>query len=155
MVEVYSIVGENEPDTAKRTASFNKGVNTLNKLKNHFTKEKDDAGRAKIELATGYLMIRRMNGEIKMNLLDLAQETRGKAASVFLALMAIPENNEKLQKIAFYIQEAYKEGIPLLIEHGTPDIALDQCEKYLATFPEGKYAPQVRAWLNQSKSQTN
>ena len=146
LVETHCVIGETEKDEAKRTRHFNAGVGTLKKIADHL---KTPEGRAKTELAAALLLVRRMNGEKNMGLVEKARETCGKAAGGFLALMSIPPGNESL---SHFLHEAYKEGIPLFIEFGAEDIAAEQCEKYLATFPEGKYAPQVRAWLNQSRA---
>ena len=144
LVEVYSVVGENEKDNAKRATNFNRAASILPKIKRHFPN--DEVGQTRIDFAGAQLLVRRMNAEVKLGLPEQAQETRGKAAAGFLALMSIPPGKDKL---AFFLHEAYKEGIPLFIEFGAPDIAKEQCENYLANFPEGKYAPQVRVWLSQ------
>lgn len=146
LAEVYSVTGENEKDNAKRTKLFNNGMQTLKKIGNY---QPSAEGKAKTDLAAAKLLIRRMNAENKLGLTDIAKDTCGKAAQGFLALMQIPPGNEKLGPI---LQDAYKEGIPLFIEFGAPDIAVERCNAYLATFPEGRHAAQVRIWLNQASA---
>ncbi|MCL1888760.1 MAG: tetratricopeptide repeat protein [Kiritimatiellaeota bacterium] len=144
MIQVCTALGENEKDNAKRIGYFNKGANLIKEIPRH---DKTPEGATKADLAATRLLIKRMNAEKKFGFDKEARETCGRAISGYLGMLGIPPGNEKL---APYLHEAYKEGIPLFIEFGAPDIALEQCEKYLTTFPEGKYAPQVRAWLNQA-----
>jgi len=41
--------------------------------------------------------------------------------------------------------------LPLLLDHKKFGDAVEDCEKYLSTFPEGRYKTDVQNWLNQAK----
>ena len=147
LVEVCSIIGEGEKDTPKRNLSFSQGVNTLKNIARHLNTPE---GKARTDLAAVMLLIRRMNAEKNFGLTKEARDTCGTAAQGFNAIFLIPPGNEKIDP---YLHEAYKEGIPIYLEYGAPDIAAERATAYLNTFPEGKYVQQIRLLLNQAQSQ--
>lgn len=146
-VEVYGTLGESATDNTKRVTYFNDGVKTLDQLARYLNTAE---GKVQTDLAAGHLLVRRMHAEKKAGLDNQAKETCGRAAQIFTDIMEAPAGNEKMIP---FIHDAYRAGIPLLLEFGAPDLALENCDTYLATFPEGRYTPQIRLWRNQAQAE--
>ena len=148
LVEVHSLIGEQEKDSKKRTESFNAGVNILRKIAVYL---KTPVGRAQTDLAAARLLVRRMKAEETAGLEADARKTAGLAAQGYIALIALPPNDEKF---ASFLHDSYREGIDILLNKTkTPDFALEYADQYLKTFPEGRHAATIRNLRNQALAQ--
>ena len=146
LVEVASEEGKTEKDDNERTRLFNSAVDALKMVKKYRTKPED---LAEIELTSGEVLLRKLDAEKKLGLSKQAAETRGKAIVAFqIMIMNMDPGNVNL---APTLEKAYFYCLPLLLDHKKFGDAVEDCEKYLSTFPEGRYKTDVQNWLNQAK----
>ncbi len=73
---------------------------------------------------------------------------RGSAIIMYDQVMM---NGNKDPKIAAYVEDAYHEVIPLQLAGGLYKQAIENAEKYLELFPEGRYVTDIRNRLNQAR----
>jgi len=100
-------------------------------------------------LTSGEVLLRKLDAEKKLGLSKQAAETRGKAIVAFqIMIMNMDPGNVNL---APTLEKAYFYCLPLLLDHKKFGDAVEDCEKYLSTFPEGRYKTDVQNWLNQAK----
>ena len=55
--------------------------------------------------------------------------------------------------LAPLVETAYFESTPLLLEHGEWLMAAENCESYLGSFPRGRHVAEMRAWMNQARTE--
>jgi len=146
LVEVASEEGRHEKDDNERTRLFNTAIDALKMVKKY---RKEPEEMVELDLAAGQILLRKMEAEKKLGLKEQVAETRGKAIVAFqVMIMNINPGNAKL---ASTLEKAYFYCVPLLLEHKKFKDAEEDCETYLRIFPNGRYATDIRNWLNQAK----
>jgi TolA-binding protein len=144
--ETASRQGETERDDAKRKKLFNTAVDALRMVKRYRTKPTE---LLDLDIAAGRVLLRKYNAEKLLGLTDQATKTRGEAIVAFkLIIMQVNPGNADL---AAQLQVAYHLAIPLMLEHGAAQAAVEDSEAYLRSFPNGKFVTDVRIWLNQAQ----
>ncbi len=146
LVEAASEEGKTEKDDNARTLLFNQAVDALKTVKRYRTEPEQ---QRELDLAAGEVLVRKMEAEKKMGLTDKAAVSRGNAIVAFKVLVdTIEPGNVKLAAIQ---ESAYAACLPLLLEHKAFGQTQEMCERYLASFPNGRYTTDVRNWLQQAK----
>ena len=150
LIDVIAAEIENEMDDAKRNAFMGKATDVFRFLKQLKNKPEDMAG---YDLQGGYLLKGKMQAEIKLGRKEEAEKTRGKAITAFQTLMM--RLQPSTPALGETLEAAYHEAIPLMMELKIwPEIVSDG-EKYLSMFPTGRYATDIRNWVNQAKIEVN
>ncbi|MDA3926370.1 MAG: hypothetical protein PF904_16900 [Kiritimatiellae bacterium] len=146
LAEAASEEGKTEADNDLRTELFNQAVDSLKLVKSYRTNRTDIA---EIDLATGDMLVRKMQAEKQLGLDDQAAETRGNAIVAFMTIIdRLDPGNESL---APYLERAYFAFTPMLLEHKAYEQAVEDCERYLKLFPQGRYKTDMQNWLNQAR----
>lgn len=146
LAEAASEEGKTEADNDLRTELFNQAVDSL-KLVKGYRKSKEEI--AEIDLATGDMLVRKMEAEKKLGLDDQAAETRGNAIVAFMTIIDRLDPGD--ESLAPYLEKAYFSFTPLLLEHKAFKQAVEDCETYLRLFPQGRYKTDMQNWLNQAR----
>jgi TolA-binding protein len=146
LVEVAGSQGETERDDAKRAQFFKTVKDALGMVRRYRTKPDEMAA---LDIAAGRVLLRKQTAEKSLGLKDQAVKTRGEAIVAFKLI--IMNTNPGNAVLAPYLEQAYALCIPLILEHGKPQIAVEDCAAYLQAFPNGKYATDVRIWQNQAQ----
>ncbi len=146
LAEAASEEGKTEADNDLRKDLFNQAVDSLKLVKNY---RKTKAEIAEIDLATGNMLVRKMEAEKKLGLHDQAAETRGTAIVAFMTIIDRIDAGDA--SLAPYLEKAYYAFTPMLLEHKAYDQAIEDCETYLRIFPDGRYKTDMQNWLNQAK----
>ncbi len=146
LAEAASEEGKSEADDDQRTDLFNQAVDAL-KVVAGYRKEKGEI--AEIDLATGNLLVRKMEAEEKLGLNEQMVESRGKAIIAYMSI--IDRINPGDAELAQFLEQAYYAFVPLLLKHKAYDQAVEDCQAYLKLFPEGRYKTDVQSWMNQAK----
>lgn len=146
LVAAASEEGKSEKDQNARTLLFNQAVEALRTVKRYRTEPEE---QRELDLQAGMVLVRKMEAEKQMGLNSEATETRGRAIVAFKVLIdTIDPGNAKMAAVQ---EEAYFQCLPLLLEHKVFGQAEEACERYLTTFPNGRYVTDVRNWLNQAR----
>jgi len=146
LVEVASEEGKTEKNDEIRKELFNTAVDAIKMCQAYV---KDEVEKRELDLAAGRVLVRKMEAEKKLGLAEQAKETRGKAIVQFKVMIAtINPGNVGLANV---LEKAYYSCLPLMLEHGVFDQAVEDCETYLRIFPNGSHTTEVKTWLNQAK----
>ncbi|MFA7172061.1 MAG: tetratricopeptide repeat protein [Kiritimatiellia bacterium] len=146
LADAASEEGKTEADNELRKDLFNQAVDSLKLVRGY---RKTKAEIAEIDLATGNMLVRKMEAEKKLGLNDQAAETRGTAIVAFMIIIDRFDPGDAI--LSPYLEKAYFAFTPLLLEHKAYAQAVDDCETYLRLFPQGRYATDMQNWLNQAK----
>jgi len=146
LAEVASSQGETERDDAKRKLLFNAAADALRMVKRYRTRP---AEMAELDIAAGRVLLRKQAAEKLLGLNEQAAKTRGETIVAFKLI--IMNTNPGNAELAPYLEQAYAYCIPLILEHGIPQAAAEDCAAYLQAFPNGKFATDVRIWQNQAQ----
>lgn len=146
LAQVASSQGEIERDDNKRKQFFNTAADALRMVKRY---RSGPAEMAELDIAAGRVLLRKQTAEKLLGLNDQAAKTRGEAIVAFKLI--IMNTNPGNAILAPYLEQAYALCIPLILEHGKPEAAANDCAAYLQAFPNGKFATDVRIWQNQAQ----
>lgn len=128
-----SEMGAGEPDAAKRRLAFNRAIRALNSVRLLAGREPDVRARADFETAR----VQRLQGD------------RQEAQASYQRLLLLADMGDP--KVVPWIEKAVEEGIPLVMELGRFDDAVELCELYLKNLPQGRLAERVRQWRDQAR----
>ena len=146
LVEVASEEGKTEKDDNERTRLFNAAVDALKLVKKYRTKPEE---MAELDLMAGEVLLRKMDAEKKLGLAKQAAETRGNAIVAFQRM--IMGNQQGNAALAATLEKAYFYCMPLMLEHKKFADTIEDCERYLSMFPDGRYKTDIQNCLNQAK----
>ena len=152
LVEAASEEGKNEADNDRRRDLFNQAVDALKFVKAWYTREGAEVNKrkiAEIDLATGELMVRKMEAEKNLKLEEQMVESRGKAIVAYMTIIDRFDPGDA--DLVSHLETAYNVFIPLLLEHEQFDQVVEEGESYLKLFPEGRYRTKIETLVNQAK----
>jgi len=142
----YSQLAMAEPNGEKRFDMFNTAVNALKRAMKF---ERTAGGRTKLEVDVGKLLERKAEAEKKYGTEAKADEYTGQAIAAYQTILLFKNPFE--EGIGPHMQDAYNQCLPLLLETEKWDDALQDAEKYLKTFPNGKYVLNVRTYQTKAR----
>jgi len=137
--------GMREPDAGRRLDLFNVSVTAMKTVKAYRTNALE---RAETDVQVGRLLARKARAEEKFGTPEGARRYKGQAVSAYQALLM--SSDPSAAGLGPVLEEAYHECLPLMAEIKVWDDVLDDCNAYLAAFPGGKYAADVRNLKNQA-----
>jgi tetratricopeptide (TPR) repeat protein len=132
LCRVYAELWKVEKSDVKRADLYKKAVEAMNTIK-RFARDPDIRVRADLEL---------------MRMQVLTGRNREAVASCSRVLLLADTGNPKVRP---WYEEAFAEGLPLILKAEDFENALEFCEKYLAEFPQGKYVKEARKWRDEAK----
>lgn len=144
--KAYSVLGAKEADQDNRKAIFDKAINAM-KRSRKFVKDKGVQARSDLEIARIYMRMAKAATDFGPK--PQVAECKGDAVATYQIIMMTA--NPQDAGVRPYLEEAYYECLPLLVEmERWSDVAEDGAG-YLNVFSGGKYAPEVGAWVNRAK----
>lgn len=146
--QAASLAGERERDDLKRKLLFNAAVDAMKQVRQRRTNQVEMAAS---DIAVGGIMARKARAEKEFGMTDKARDSRGQA---LIAYQSFIDNADPANLVlAPLVETAYFESTPLLLEHGEWLMAAENCESYLGSFPRGRHVAEMRAWMNQARTE--
>ncbi len=141
-----SEAGAQEKDGARRKELFDTAISAMKDVKKRRTTVID---KAQADIEIGRIMSRKARAEAEFGTPERAENFRGMAVISYQGFIdSVDLSNGELMP---YVETAYYEATPLLIEGGFWDIIDKNADSYLATFPQGRYRTEFIAWKNQAR----
>lgn len=131
----------------QRKITFNEGVLALKKARRYV---KTIQERGMLDLAVARTETAKATAEIKHQNPEAAKAYRGKAMVSYQVMLLSQYARDPQAR--FYIEEAYAECIPLMVEDAFYQEALEQCNAYLQTFRDGRYGAKVTGWKRRTQA---
>ena len=144
----YTDLGAKETDEQRRSDDFNKAVKAMNKAS---TYEKSPVGLLKIDLAVARMWLMRAKAEDQFRG-QKGKDYKERALGGYQSIILL--NSPEKPDLRALIEDAYNESIPLFVEQQKWSDVTENCDKYLATFPQGRYLADVRKWRNKARMNT-
>ena len=141
----YSELGMMESNEDKRFDLFNNAVKAMKRVRIFV---KTDEKRAESDLRIGRTFELKAAAEEKFGSKKKALEYKNDAIAAYQVLMMT--GNFSDQKVRPYIEDAFHECIPLLLETERWDDVVEDCDNYRELFQSGKYLLDVNKWRNET-----
>ncbi len=143
----YSEMAAEEEDDDKRFRLFNTAVKRMRKVRMY---TRDPASLAKSDLEVARIERRKAESEKKFGSEEKAARNRNKAIATYQIL--IMNANVVNENVRPYIQDAYHECIPLMLETENWDDVITESNAYMSQFPDGKYLLEIKQWKNRAQT---
>ena len=144
--KAYSVLGAKEADQEKRKEIFNKAIDAM-KRSRKFVKDKGIQARSDLEIARIYMRMAKAATDFGPK--PQVAEYKGDAVATYQIIMMTA--NPQDAGVRPYLEDAYYECLPLLVELERWSDVVEDGAGYLNVFGGGKYAPEVGAWVNRAK----
>lgn len=144
--EAYAAVASTTSDGKERFDLFNKAVDAMNRARRF---AQDDGVRTELDVGVASIFERKAAAERKFGTPAKADEYRNEAVASYQTVIMFRDPNNAA--IAPYLQDAYANCLPLMLEMERWDDVVDDAQKYLSVFPNGKYVLNVRQALNRAR----
>jgi len=132
-------------DRDDRIKMFNKAVDAM-KIVRQFRTEPGEL--AKTDNDIGRILLHKAAAEFRMR--DEAREREYTMQAIAHFITVLDSGNPTIPEVVPYLEESYHLAIPLLLKLNEFDDAREYAERYLKTFPSGRYLTDIRNWLNQA-----
>jgi len=147
--KAYSALGEKETGELERMNRFRAAQKQLRIANRFLAARTNEAGVARTELEAGRVAMRYARLAQKGGGAATYADQRQNASGAFYSLILKGETVGKEGMV--YLEEAYIEYIPLVLEIEHWADAKEACEQYLKLFPHGRALPAVASWLNKAE----
>lgn len=144
--EAYSELAKDEEDNNKRILIFNKAVTALNKSRSF---EKSPEGNARLDIELSRIYKRKADAENQYGDKEKAKKYINDSIAAYQKLILF--GNPEETGVTKYIETAYTECIPLLLETERWSDVVDDCDSYMELFPNGKNIREVRSLRGKAK----
>lgn len=142
----YAQLGRREANAEKRFEFFNLAIKAMKDARKYeLTPEnqmRSDVGIARIQLL-------KARAEEEFGTKEKAAGYRNDAVGTYQILIATASFNDPA--VRRYIEEAYHECIPLLLEMERWTDVLEDADRFLELFPNSRWEADVRNWRNQAR----
>ncbi|MFW5871018.1 MAG: tetratricopeptide repeat protein [Verrucomicrobiota bacterium] len=135
----YSEMAAAEENGDKRVKLFNQAVKRMRKVRQYTN---DPALLAKSDLEVARIDRRKAQAEKKFGSEQKTARYRNKAIATYQIL--IMNANVQNEEVRPYIQDAYNECIPLMLEAENWDDVINDSNTYISQFPGGKYLATIQ-----------
>jgi len=143
----YSELAVTETDKDKRFDLFNLAVKALNKVRKY---DQTEAGAAKSGVEVARISERKAKAEEQFGGdAESIRKYRGDAIAAYQTLLMMSDLNN--QEVRPFLEQAFFECLPLMMQLELYQDVFDDCGKYLETFPRGKYVNDIRGWRSSAK----
>ena len=144
--EAYSEMAKNETDTNKRIGIFNKAVEALIRSRSF---EKLPEGHARLDVELSRIYKRKYDAELEYG--DKTKAARYLNESIAAYQKLILFGNPEAAGVTKYIETAYAECLPLLLETERWSDVMEDSAAYIKTYPNGKNIRAVRSIRGKAK----
>jgi tetratricopeptide (TPR) repeat protein len=134
-------------DALSRKKQFNEGVLALKKARGAV---RTVAQRAMLDLAVARTETAKAVAETKHGNAEGAKDYKGSAVASYQVMLLSAYTADPLARP--YVEDAYADCIPLMIEIEFYQDAIEQCDTYLRKFREGTYAVEVAGWKRRARA---
>ena len=141
-----SEAGRTEKDSDKRKVLFDTAISAMKDVKKRRTTAVD---KAQADIEIGRIMSRKAKAEAEFGTEARAEDFRGQATISYQGFIDSADMSNA--QLLPYVETAYFEAVPLLIDSGAWDIIDENANSYLTTFPNGRYRTDFISWKNQAK----
>lgn len=131
-------------DRDARVRMFNKAVDAM-KVVRTFRKEPGELARTDNDI--GRILLRKAEAERRLKDEVREKDYTKQAIAHFITVM--DSGDATLPEVVPHLEESYYIAIPLMMQIKEFADAKVYCEHYLTQFPGGRYATDVRNWLNE------
>jgi tetratricopeptide (TPR) repeat protein len=145
--EIYGTLGGREADEAKRDGLFGKAVEAMNKAKRH---ARQAGVESRAELIIGRIREQQARAAEQFGPPEKVRVFRGKAVAAYQILIGM--RNPSDPAVRPHMEQAFAECIPLMLSMQRWQDALENCERYMQLFKDGRFAPEVRSWTNEARA---
>ena len=90
------------------------------------------------------------NADLELAAIQLLQGKQGEALASYRRLILLGKIGDP--KVRPAIEKAFERSVPLQIEAGKFQDAIDSCENYMKAFPQGRLVKQAQQWRDQMVS---
>jgi tetratricopeptide (TPR) repeat protein len=144
--EAYAAVASEASDEDVRYDLFNKAVETIKRARRF---ARDDGTKTELDVTVGKLFERKSTAERNFGTEEKADGYRADAVAAYQAVMMFKDPKDK--EVAPHLQEAYGRCLPLMVEMERWDDVMQDGQKYLDAFPNGKYTLEARQALTKAR----
>lgn len=142
----YAELGSEEQDEDKRFEFFNKSILAMKKVRQRTSSLPD---RADLDIKVAKIYLLKKAAEEKFGRPEGAKEALTQSVMTYQSLVLFSDAEQA--GIKPYLEKAYYECIPLLIEMERWQEAVDNCNEYLELFGAHDHSSEVRVWSNKAK----
>ncbi len=135
----YSELAKSESDGDKRLDLFNKAVLAMTTARQY---DKSSGFRARSDVVIANLLLQKGQAEGEFGSADKANEYRGEAITTLQGLMMLGDANDADARP--HIEDAFGICVPLLVEAEHYQAAVDDADRYVETFSNGRYLSEIR-----------
>lgn len=146
MSRAASEVGMREPDKKKRHTMFNRAARAIKDIRPY---RKTPAELAELDVQAGRILARKAKAEKQFGTPEDAAQAQGSAIANYLIMIDSAKVGDIT--VAPYLESAYHECVPLMMEIERWDDAVEYASAYLQLFERGKYVVDLRNWLNEAQ----
>ncbi len=141
--DAYAAVASEIADEKERPELFNKAVEVMIRARRLV---KDDGARTELDVGVARIYERKSAAERQFGTPEKAAAYRDEAVAAYQSVIMFRDPNDAA--VAPHLQAAYAACLPLMVEMERWDDVVQDAQKYLEAFPNGKDAPAVRQAQN-------
>jgi len=142
----YAAVASETADEKARFELFNKAVVVMNRARRFVN---DDGLRTELDVGVARIFERKAAAERQFGTPAKAGEYRNEAVAAYQAVIMFRDPN--IAGVAPHLQDAYAACLPLMLEMERWDDVVQDAQKYIDAFPNGKHVLSVRQAQNRAR----
>jgi tetratricopeptide (TPR) repeat protein len=143
----YSERAVNEEDRSARLELFNTAVKRMKKVRQY---TQAPAKLAQSDLGVAGIFKLKAEAEGKFGTEQRAEQYANDAIAAYQIL--IMTGNPGDPKVKPFVEQAYYECIPMMLEKGRWDDVIADCQKYISQFPGGRYILEIKQWQSRART---
>ena len=144
--QAYAAVASETADDEARRALFDEAVLAMNRARKF---AKDPGIHAELKVGVARIFERKSAGESTFGDAARAIQYRNEAVAAYQTVIMF--RNPGVEAVRPHIEDAYLYCLPLLLEMERWDDALQDAERYLDLFSNGKHVRKIRQYLSRAR----
>ena len=101
------------------------------------------------DVGVARILERKAKAEEQFGSKEKALESRNKAIAAYEMLIMLGVFSDA--QVRIHIEDAYHECVPLLLKTGKWQNVIEDCDRYVKLFSNGRYMLDMRKWKNEAK----
>lgn len=142
----YAAVASDTADEIARLDMFNKAVTVMKRAQKF---AKDDGVKAELDLGVARTFERKSEAETKFGTKEKAAAYRDEAVAAYQSIMMFKKPGDPA--VDPFLEDAFANCLPLMLEMERWDDVVQDAQKYLNAFPNGKHVLSVRQALTRGR----
>jgi len=144
--QAFAAVASETADAAERRALFDEAVVAMKRARK-FAKE--PGKQAELDVGVARIFERKAASELQFGDAAKAEEYRNDAVAAYQTVIMFRNPNDKA--VAPHVEDAYLYCLPLLLDMQRWDDAMQDADRCLTVFPNGKNALKIRQYQNKAR----